>query len=70
MRRYQGDHRPWNGNFEGSAAAADPLEEEVPLVVDVPLRWVDMTLWEEILEGQNWGPLVFWDLGPSKKDSP
>ena len=36
-----------------SAAAADPLEEEVPLVVDMTFRWVNMTLREEILESQN-----------------
>ena len=42
--------------FKGSAAAADPLVGEVPLVVDMTFRWVDMTLWGKILEGQNWGP--------------
>ena len=41
--------------FKGSAAAADPLVGQVPLVVDMALWWGDMTLLEEILEGQNWG---------------
>ena len=44
--------------FKGSAAAADPLEGEVPLVVDMTLRGVDMTLRGKILGGQNsssWG---------------
>ena len=47
-----------------SAAAADPLERQVPLVVNMTLRWGDMTLRDEIWEGQNWGPMgVFraWD---------
>ena len=50
--------------IQGSAAAADPLERQVPLVVNMTLRWGDMTLRDEILEGQNWGPMgVFraWD---------
>ena len=41
--------------FKGSAAATDPLEGEVPLVVDMTLRWGDMTLQDKILEGQNQG---------------
>ena len=56
--------------FKGSAAAADPLVGQVPLVVDMTLRWGDMTLREEILEGQNWGPWGFSGLGTFKKDSP
>ena len=48
--------------LRASAAAADPLEGEVPLVVDMTLRWVDMPLQEEILEGQNSGS--WWVSGP------
>ena len=47
-----------------------PLEEEVPLVVDMTLRGVDMTLWAKILEGQNWGPWVFSGPGTFKKRFP
>ena len=50
--------------FKGSAAAANPLEGQVPLVVDMTLRWVDMTLRDKILEGQKSGFLVVvstWD---------
>ena len=50
--------------FKNSAAAADPLERQVPLVVNMTLRWGEMTLRDEILEGQNWGSMgVFraWD---------
>ena len=31
---------------------------------------VDMTLWEEILGGQNWGPWGFSGPGPLKKRFP
>ena len=43
--------------IQGSAAAADPLERQVPLVVNMTHRWGDMTLRDEILESQNWGPI-------------
>mgnify|MGYP001340435999 CR=1 FL=1 len=56
--------------IQGSAAAADPLVGQVPLVVDMTLRWGDMTLREEILEGQNWGPWGFSGPGTSKKRFP
>jgi len=60
--------------IQGSAAAADPLEGQVPLVVDMTLRGVDMSLQEEILEGQNlgsWGlsgPGTFTKRFPAKND--
>ena len=60
--------------FKGSAAAADPLEGEVPLVVDMTLRGVDMTLQKKILECQNWGswwfsrPGTFKERFPGKND--
>ena len=57
-------------NFKGSAAAADPLVGQVPLVVDMTLRWGDMTLREEIFEGQNWGPWGFSGPGTFKIRSP
>ena len=56
--------------LEGSAAAADPLEGQVPLVVDMTLRWGKITIRDEILEGQNWGPWEFSGPGTLKKDSP
>ena len=60
----------WYIYFKGSAAAADPLVGQVPVVVDMPFRWVDMTLREEILEGQNWGPWGFSGPGTLKKRFP
>ena len=57
-------------NFKGSAAAADPLVGQVPLGVDMTLRWGDMTLREEILEGQNWGPWGCSEPGTPKKRFP
>ena len=56
--------------FKGSAAAADPLVGQVPLVVDMTLRWGDMTLQEEILEGQNSGSWGFSGPGTCKKRFP
>ena len=53
-------------NLKGSAAAADPLVGHVPLVVDMTLRGVDMTLRVEILEGQNSGPWGFSGPGTLK----
>ena len=50
-------------NFKGSAAAADPLVGQVP-------PGGDMTLREEILEGQNWGPWGFSRPGTFKKRFP
>ena len=57
-------------DFKGSAAAADPLVGQVPLVVDMTLRWGDMTLQDKILEGQNWGPWGFSGPGTLKKRFP
>ena len=42
----------------------------MPLVVDMTLRWEDMTLRDEILEGQNGGPCGTSKPGTLKKDSP
>ena len=56
--------------FKGSAAAADPLVGQVPLVVDMTLRWVDMTLQEKILGGQNLGSWWFSGPGTFKKRFP
>ena len=60
----------WGGHapkiFKGSAAAADPLAGQVLLVVDMTLRWGDMTLQEEILGGQNSGPWGFSGPGTFK----
>ena len=56
--------------IQGSAAAADSLERQVPLVVDMTLRGVDMTLREKVLGGQNSGPWGFSGPGTFKKDSP
>ena len=52
--------------IQGSAAAADPLVGQVPLVVDMTLRWGDMTLRVKILEGQNSGPWGFSGPGTLK----
>ena len=57
-------------NFKGSAAAADPLVGQVPLVVDMTLRWGDMTFREEILGGQNSGSWGFSGPGTFKKRFP
>ena len=65
-----GKHFPGGLYFKGSAAAADPLVRQVPLVVDMTLRGVDMTLREEILEGQNWGSWGFSRPGTLKKRFP
>ena len=56
--------------LKGSAPAADPLEGQVLLVVDMTLRWGDMTLREEILEGQNWYSWGFSGPGTLKKRFP
>ena len=57
-------------NFKGAAAAADPVEREVPLVADMTFGGVDMTLWMKILEGQNWGPWGFSGPGTFEKRFP
>ena len=59
-----------SADFKGPAAAADPLEGEVPLGVDMTLRWGDMTLRDKILEGQNWGSWGFSGPGTFKKRFP
>ena len=56
--------------IQGSAAAADPLKGQVPLVVDMTLRWEDMTIRDEILEGLHWDTWKFSVPGIIKKDSP
>ena len=65
--RYSQSFALWGLNLKGSAAAADPLEGEVPLGVDMTLRGGDMTLRDKIWEGQNWGPWGFSGPGTFKK---
>ena len=54
---------PFFFNLKGSAAAADPLVGQVPLVVNMTLR-------DKILEVKTRVSGGFQGLGPVRKDSP
>ena len=57
-------------DFKGSAAAANLVVGQVPLVVDITLRGVARTLWGTILRAKKEVPGGFQGLGPLKKNSP